>query len=365
MNSSEENEAPQQLEKNEKPFLEIRGVTKKFGDFVAVDRINLRIISGLETPTEGRVLIDGVDVTDVPPYERPMNIMFQSYAIFPHMSVEKNIAYGLKRDRLPKDVIKDRVEKVLELVQMSQFAKRKPHQLSGGQRQRVALARALVKRPKVLLLDEPLAALDKKLREKTQFELIDIQYKLGIIFLVVTHDQDEAMTLSSRIAIMNEGKFVQIGTPDSIYEYPQSRFTANFIGSINIFEGVVKDDRPDSHVIRCEDDGLDLLIDHDTAIQIDDSIGVAIRPEKIRVSHSKPDDCRFNTVKGKVLDVGYLGNLSVYNIELDSGKVVKVTAPSQNRLAKHRLTWDDVVYLSWKASNSVALSGCLSFLESF
>jgi len=379
MNPLEKNEAQQQLEKKKKPFLEIRGITKKFGDFVAVDRINLkiqkneifcllggsgcgkttllRIIAGLETPTEGRVLIDGVDVTDIPPYERPMNMMFQSYAIFPHMSVEKNIAYGLKRDGLPKAEIKTRVKEILELVQMSQFAKRKPHQLSGGQQQRVALARALVKRPKVLLLDEPLAALDKKLREKTQFELIDIQYKLGITFVVVTHDQEEAMTLSTRIAVMNEGKFVQIGTPNDIYEYPQSRFTANFIGSINIFEGVVQKDRPDSHVIRCEDDGLDLLIDHDTAIHVGESIGVAVRPEKIHVSRVEPTDHHFNTVRGKVLDFGYLGNLSVYNVELDSGKIVKASAPNRNRISKHQVEWDDIVYLSWEAANSVVLLG--------
>jgi putrescine transport system ATP-binding protein len=379
MNPLEKNEAQQQLEKKKKPFLEIKGITKKFGDFVAVDRINLkiqkneifcllggsgcgkttllRIIAGLETPTEGRVLIDGVDVTDIPPYERPMNMMFQSYAIFPHMSVEKNIAYGLKRDGLPKAEIKTRVKDILELVQMSQFGKRKPHQLSGGQQQRVALARALVKRPKVLLLDEPLAALDKKLREKTQFELIDIQYKLGITFVVVTHDQEEAMTLSTRIAVMNEGKFVQIGTPNDIYEYPQSRFTANFIGSINIFEGVVQKDRPDSHVIRCEDDGLDLLIDHDTAIHVGESIGVAVRPEKIHVSRVVPTDHHFNTVRGKVLDFGYLGNLSVYNVELDSGKIVKASAPNRNRISKHQVEWNDIVYLSWEAANSVVLLG--------
>ncbi len=379
MNPLEKNEAQQQLEKKKKPFLEIRGITKKFGDFVAVDRINLkiqkneifcllggsgcgkttllRIIAGLETPTEGRVLIDGVDVTDIPPYERPMNMMFQSYAIFPHMSVEKNIAYGLKRDGLPKAEIKTRVKDILELVQMSQFGKRKPHQLSGGQQQRVALARALVKRPKVLLLDEPLAALDKKLREKTQFELIDIQYKLGITFVVVTHDQEEAMTLSTRIAVMNEGKFVQIGTPNDIYEYPQSRFTANFIGSINIFEGVVQKDRPDSHVIRCEDDGLDLLIDRDSSIHVGESIGVAVRPEKIHVSRVEPTDHHFNTVRGKVLDFGYLGNLSVYNVELDSGKIVKASAPNRNRISKHQVEWDDIVYLSWEAANSVVLLG--------
>ncbi len=366
------------LDKHEKPFLEIRSVTKKFGDFTAVNNVNLkiykselfcllggsgcgkstllRILAGFETPTEGKFLIDGVDMTEIPPYERPVNMMFQSYAIFPHMSVEKNVAYGLKREGLPKAEVRNRVEEGLELVQMSQFAKRKPHQLSGGQQQRVALARSLVKHPKVLLLDEPLAALDKKLREKTQFELMDIQYKLGITFIVVTHDQEEAMTLSTRIAIMNQGQIIQIGTPTDIYEYPQSRFTANFIGSINIFEGVVEKDRPDSHVVRSEDTGCDLVIDRDSSIHIGEQIGVAIRPEKIHLSREEPDSRDFNTLKGKVIDFGYIGNLSVYNIELDSGKIVKVSSPNQNRYSKHRVTWDDIVYLSWDAANSVVLS---------
>jgi len=376
MNSLEKNKA-QLFKKGKKPILELKGITKKFGDFVAVDRINLaieeneifcllggsgcgkstllRIIAGLETPTRGRVFIEGDDVTDIPPYDRPMNIMFQSYAIFPHMTVEKNVAYGLKRDRLAKADIRNRVKEILELVQMSRFAKRKPHQLSGGQQQRVALARALVKQPKVLLLDEPLAALDKKLREKTQFELMDIQHKLGITFVVVTHDQDEAMTLSSRIAVMNKGKFVQIGSPSDIYEFPRSRFTANFVGSINIFDGIVMEDRPDSHVVRCDDEGFDLLIPHDTAIHAGANIGVAIRPEKIHLSEKESVDHRYNTVKGKVLDIGYLGNLSIYNIELSNGKNVKVTASNQNRLPKRRVDWNDIVYLSWEAVNSVVL----------
>ena len=366
------------LDKHNKPFIDIRGITKKFGDFTAVNNVNLeiykselfcllggsgcgkttllRILAGFEVPTEGKIFIDDVDVTGLPPYERPVNMMFQSYAIFPHMSVEKNIAYGLKRERLPKAEITNRVKEGLELVQMSQFAKRKPHQLSGGQRQRVALARALVKRPKILLLDEPLAALDKKLRGKTQFELMNIQYRLGITFIVVTHDQEEAMTLSTRIAVMNKGQFVEIGTPSEIYEYPQSRFTANFIGSINIFEGVVKKDRSDSHIVRCEDAGCDLLIDRDSSIHDGENIGVAIRPEKIHLSKTEPGDRSFNTVRGKILDFGYLGNLSVYNVELDSGKIVKVSAPNQNRLAKHQIEWGDIVYLSWEAANSVVLS---------
>jgi len=379
MNPLENMETNLHSQNKTKPFLEIKGITKKFGEFVAVDRITLnieeneifcllggsgcgkstllRIIAGLETPNEGRVIIDGVDVTDLPPYERPLNMMFQSYAIFPHMTVEKNIAYGLKRDRLPKTEIKSRVKDILELVQMSEFGKRKPHQLSGGQQQRVALARALVKRPKVLLLDEPLAALDKKLRENTQFELIDIQDKIGITFVVVTHDQEEAMTLSTRIAVMNEGKFVQIGTPSDIYEYPRTRFTANFIGSMNIFEGVVYKDQAETQVIRCENDKLDLLIDRDASIPIGEKIGVAIRPEKIHLSKEKSSKHVHNTVKGKVLDIGYLGNLSVYNVELGNGKIVKVTEPNLNRFSKQKVTWDDIVYLSWEAINSVVLSG--------
>ena len=364
---------------NSEAFIDVRNVSKHFGDFVAVDSVDLRIkrgelfsilggsgcgkttllrmLAGFEEPTSGQVFLDGIDITNLPPYERPVNMMFQSYAIFPHMTVEKNVAYGLKRDRLPKADIKIRVEEILKLVQMTQFAKRKPHQLSGGQQQRVALARALVKQPKVLLLDEPLAALDKKLRKKTQFELMDIQYKLGITFVVVTHDQEEAMTLSTRIAVMNQGKFVQIGPPSDIYEFPRSRFTANFIGSINIFEGIVMEDRPDSHVIRCEDDGLDLLIDHDTAIHAGERIGVAVRPEKIHVSRVEPADHHFNTVRGKVLDFGYLGNLSVYNVKIDSGKIVQASAPNRNRISKHQVEWNDIVYLSWEAANSVVLFG--------
>ena len=373
------------LDKHKKPFMEIRGVTKKFGDFTAVDNVSLeiykseifcmlggsgcgkttllRVLAGFETPTEGKILIDGVDVTELPPYERPVNMMFQSYAIFPHMSVERNVAYGLKREGLPKAEIRNRVEENLELVQMSQFAKRKPHQLSGGQQQRVALARALVKQPKILLLDEPLAALDKNLRGKTQFELMNIQYKLGITFIVVTHDQEEAMTLSTRIAVMNKGQFVEIGTPTDIYEYPQSRFTANFIGSINIFEGVVEKDRPDSHVVRCEDAGCDLLIDRDSSIHTGEEVGVAIRPEKIHLSKVEPGDQGFNTVRGKILDFGYLGNLSVYNVELDSGKIVKVTAPNQKRFSKHQVEWKDIVYLSWEPANALVLSEATNITE--
>ncbi|MGH8166100.1 MAG: ABC transporter ATP-binding protein, partial [Woeseiaceae bacterium] len=259
------------------PIIRIEGVSKRFGDFVAVDSIDLdiergeifsilgasgcgkttllRMLAGFETPTTGRIIIDGVDLTNEPPYRRPVNLMFQSYAIFPHMTVEQNVAYGLRKERVPRDEVKSRVAEMLDLVQLQQFATRKPNQLSGGQRQRVALARALVKRPKVLLLDEPLAALDKKLREHTQFELMGIQDRLGITFVVVTHDQEEAMILSSRIAVMNEGRFDQVGRPKEVYEYPVSRFVADFIGTINMFEGTVETVSGGVIAVRCDPAG--------------------------------------------------------------------------------------------------------------
>src|SRR5712692_1230686 len=246
---------------NARPYVQVEGISKSFGDFKAVNDVSLKIykgeifcllgasgcgkttllrmLGGFETPTSGRIFIDGVDMASIPPYERPVNMMFQSYALFPHMTVEQNVAFGLKQDRLPRAEIARRVVEILELVQMRPFAKRKPHQLSGGQRQRVALARSLVKQPKLLLLDEPLGALDKKLREATQFELVNIQEQLGVTFIVVTHDQEEAMTLSSRIGVMNAGQIVQVGTPQEIYEFPGTRFIADFIGSVNMFEGQV------------------------------------------------------------------------------------------------------------------------------
>src|ERR1700674_5836166 len=257
-----------------RPYVEVDRVTKSFGDFKAVDDVSLKIykgeifcllgasgcgkttllrmLGGFETPSSGRIFIDGEDMTGVPPYERPVNMMFQSYALFPHMSVEQNVAFGLKQDRVPKSEITERVATMLDLVKLGSFAKRKPHQLSGGQKQRVALARSLVKRPKLLLLDEPLGALDRKLREHTQFELLSIQNKLGVTFIVVTHDQGEAMTLASRIGVMNHGQIVQIGTPLDIYEYPQSKFVADFVGSVNLFEGRLVEDEADHVRISCE-----------------------------------------------------------------------------------------------------------------
>ena len=288
------------------PYITIERVTKKFGDFVAVNDVSLKIykkelfcllggsgcgkttllrmLAGFEDPTSGRILIDGVDMTGIPPYERPVNMMFQSYALFPHMTVEQNVAFGLKQDRVPKAEIAARVTDMLEMVKLGQFAKRKPHQLSGGQRQRVALARSLVKRPKLLLLDEPLGALDKKLREHTQFELVNLQEKLGVTFVVVTHDQEEAMTLSSRIGVMNLGEIVQVGTPKDIYEYPSSKFVAEFIGNVNMFQGRMIEDLPDRVRIESAELGGIIFVDHGVSSAPDSMLCAAVRPEKINIS---------------------------------------------------------------------------------
>ena len=362
------------------PFIHLQGISKKFGEFVAVRDVDLKIykgelfallggsgcgkttllrmLAGFERPTTGRVLIDGMDMTQVPPYDRPVNMMFQSYALFPHMTVEKNIAYGLKRDGFPAPEIKKKVDDILELVQLGQFAKRKPHQLSGGQRQRVALARALVKQPKVLLLDEPLGALDKKLREQTQFELMNIQDQVGITFVVVTHDQEEAMTLSTRIAVMNLGEIVQIGTPTEIYEFPETRFAADFIGSVNMFEGQVKEDGADHVIVTSEEAGCDFYIDHGMSVREGSTVWVAVRPEKITLSKAPAQQNGVNMIKGNVRDVGYLGNLSIYRIELTSGKILQVSSQNERRSsrAERDVDWDDEVYLSWEPSSPVVLT---------
>lgn len=356
---------------NEKPYVRIEKVTKKFGDFTAVDDVSLsiyrgeffsllggsgsgkttllRMLAGFERPTEGKIFIDGVDMSNVPPYERPVNMMFQSYALFPHMSVEANIAFGLHQDKVGKAEIAERVADVLNLVQLGQFGKRKPHQLSGGQRQRVALARALVKRPKLLLLDEPLGALDKKLREQTQFELVNIQEKVGITFVVVTHDQEEAMTMSSRIAVMNRGYIAQIGTPTEIYEYPNSRFTAEFIGSVNMFHGRILESEPDHSLIRSDEANCDLYVSHPGHLAPGTECWVAVRPEKVTISKDAPagGDGR-NQATGVVKEIAYLGDVSIYEILLDTGKRVRVTAPMVTRRTEMPITWEDRVYLSWR-----------------
>jgi len=359
-------------------FIELQDVSKHFGDFVAVDSVNLRIakgelfsilggsgcgkttllrmLAGFEKPTSGRVFLDGVDITEQPPYERPVNMMFQSYAIFPHMTVEKNIAYGLQKDRLPKDIIDERVENMLKLVQMETLAKRKPGQLSGGQRQRVALARALVKNPKVLLLDEPLAALDKKLREYTQFELMNIQDKLGITFVVVTHDQEEAMILSSRIAVMEKGRFEQIGRPKEVYEFPQNRFVADFIGTINKFEGVVQDTRDGKVIVASDESGSSLHALSDDPPAAGSNVCVAVRPEKIYISQGRPDNSEDTCLPGVIEDLGYFGNISLYRIRLETGKIVQVSAQNRQRTIDRVLEWDDEIFISWRPRSAVLLT---------
>ena len=363
-----------------RPYVEIERVTKTFGDFKAVDDVSLKIykgeifcllgasgcgkttllrmLGGFETPTSGRIVIDGEDMTGVPPYERPVNMMFQSYALFPHMNVEQNVAFGLKQDRVPKAEIAERVATMLELVKLGGFAKRKPHQLSGGQRQRVALARSLVKRPKVLLLDEPLGALDKKLREHTQFELMGLQDKLGVTFLVVTHDQEEAMTLASRIGVMDHGEIVQAGTPSEIYEFPSSKFVADFVGSVNIFEGKLLEDEPEYVRIVSDELGGTIFVSHGISAAPEATVWAAIRPEKIFMSTAPPVSTGHgndNLVRGSVQDIAYLGDLSIYLVKLGTGKVVRVTQPNTSRHAE-AITWDQQVYLSWDASSPVVVT---------
>lgn len=362
---------------NAKPFVVFDGITKEFGDFTAVDNISLdiykrelfcllggsgsgkstllRMLAGFEQPTSGRILIDGVDMSGIPPWNRPVNMMFQSYALFPHLSVEKNVAFGLRREGMADGDVKRRVQEILDMVQMGHLAKRKPHQLSGGQRQRVALARSLVKRPKLLLLDEPLGALDKKLREETQFELMNIQEELGVTFIVVTHDQEEAMTLATRIGVMNQGEIVQVGEPHDIYEYPNSRFVASFIGSVNMFEGVVTVDEVDHVIIDSAEAGGLLRVDHGISCAPNQKVHVALRPEKITLSHDKPDQ-DMNCMFGKVEDIAYMGNMSIFRIRLANGKEVRVTQPNYARDIKGKFTWGDMVYLHWEVDSSVVLT---------
>jgi putrescine transport system ATP-binding protein len=360
------------------PYLRIENITKRFGEFVAVNDVCLdvqrgeifcllggsgsgkttllRMLAGFETPTSGKIYIDGQDMCEIAPYDRPVNMMFQSYALFPHMTVEKNVAFGLEQERLGKDEIKRRVGEILDMVKMSQFLGRKPHQLSGGQRQRVALARALVKRPKLLLLDEPLAALDRKLREHTQFELINIQERLGVTFIVVTHDQEEAMTLSSRMGVMNHGQIVQVGTPTDIYEFPATRFVADFIGSVNMFEGKLIEDEPDFVRIRCDELGGVVYVNHGISSAPDATVWVAIRPEKINLSREAPAAASENVAQGVVKEIAYMGDMSIYLVQIPSGRTIRVTIPNVARHADDRITWDETVYLSWHAASPVVLT---------
>ncbi|KAA0873641.1 polyamine ABC transporter ATP-binding protein [Nitrincola tapanii] len=357
-------------------LLSIQGVSKYFDDVLAVDNVSveirkgeifallggsgsgkstlLRMLAGFEKPTEGRIILDGKDITDLPPYERPINMMFQSYALFPHMTVEQNIAFGLKQDRIPKAEIQQRVAEMLRLVKMEKYAKRKPAQLSGGQRQRVALARSLAKRPKLLLLDEPMGALDKKLRTEMQLEVVDILEKVGVTCVLVTHDQEEAMTMASRIAIMSEGWIAQVGSPVDIYESPNSRMIAEFIGSVNIFEAAIVEDEADSLTLACADFDTPVFIDRGVTTQAESMQAlVALRPEKTLVDWEKPEQTH-NWAAGTVHDIAYLGGMSVYYVKLPSGKIVQASMTNTERRGE-RPTWDDAVYVHWDASSPVVL----------
>jgi len=362
---------------SEPPFVRIEKITKRFGDFTAVEDVSLdiykgelfcllggsgcgkstllRMLAGFEQPTSGRIEIDGQDMAGKAPYERPTNMMFQSYALFPHMSVEKNVAYGLRRDGMKRSDAYDRAAEMLKMVQLTQFAARKPHQLSGGQRQRVALARSLVKRPKLLLLDEPLGALDKKLREETQFELVKIQETLGVTFIVVTHDQEEAMTLSTRIGVMKDGVIVQVGEPSEIYEHPGSRFVADFIGSVNLFEGRVTEDEPDYINIGAGDLGGTIHVGHGVSCTLNQQVWYAIRPEKVRLSRTRPEGRR-NAYEGVIDEVAYLGNLSIFRIRLSTGVLVRATRANLSRYDDDALTWDEKVWISWDDTAGVVLT---------
>jgi len=304
----------------------------------------LRMLAGFEVPTNGKIFLAGEDITNLPPYQRPINMMFQSYALFPHLSVWENIAFGLRRDGMPKDKIVERVESLLKLVQLGKFAKRKPHQLSGGQQQRVALARSLAKQPKLLLLDEPLGALDKKLRESTQLELVNIIEEVGVTCVLVTHDQEEAMTISSRIAVMSEGKFLQVGTPDEIYETPNSRLIADFIGNVNIFEGVVDEDLPDHVTVKCPE--CTHYVGHGITGSSGMSVGVALRPEKIILSRTKPEG-KYNWCEGEVTDIAYFGAHTTYHLKLATGMVLKVQQQNRTRNLESSFTWGDRAFAQW------------------
>jgi putrescine transport system ATP-binding protein len=355
----------------------IDGVTKTYGTHTAVDNVSLKIykgemfalvgasgcgkttllrmLAGFADPSSGRLLIDGADMAAVPPHERPVNMMFQSYALFPHMTVESNVGYGLRRMPLDAKVKQQRVAEALDMVQLGALGERRPHQLSGGQRQRVALARALIRRPKVLLLDEPLSALDKKLREQTQFELMDLQYKLGITFIVVTHDQDEAMALASRIAVMDRGQVVQVGTPAEIYEFPRSRFVADFVGTTNFFESTVISCEPGLVRVQCAETGCELLVDDSGSFSVGQRVWVALRPEKARLGKEPVSAARVNQLRGIVWELGYLGNRSTYQIKTTSGKVVTVFAQNERRTSQAAIDWSDEVFVSWGADAAVLL----------
>jgi putrescine transport system ATP-binding protein len=360
-----------------RPYIVFENVTKRFGDFTAVNDLSLdiyereffallgasgcgkstllRMLAGFEEPTSGRILLEGQDLRGIPPYRRPVNMMFQSYALFPHMTVEANIAFGLKQDGMPKADIEARVAEMLKLVRLEQFAKRKPHQLSGGQRQRVALARSVAKRPKVLLLDEPLGALDKKLREATQFELMDLQQELGLTFVVVTHDQEEAMTMADRIAIMDKGQVMQVATPAEVYEAPTSRFVADFVGNVNMLEGTVAE-RSEKTATITGASGARIVVENAGDAAAGSEVAFAIRPEKIKVSSRPPAAGVPNVMEGEIWDLAYLGDMTVYHVKLSDGQVVKASALNSARITEDQLSWNDKAWISFAPDAGVVLT---------
>ncbi len=368
---------PSPTEQNLRPILEIKDITKEFEAFTAVNKVNLtlyegeifallgssgcgkstllRMLAGFETPTSGSILLDGEELIGVPPYKRPVNMMFQSYALFPYMTVKQNIAFGLKQEHLPKSQIEERVEKMLHLVHMEDYVDRKPFQLSGGQRQRVALARSLAKEPRVLLLDEPMGALDKKLREQMRLELVDIINSVGVTCLMVTHEQEEAMTMADRIAIMDRGQFVQIGGPREIYENPNCRFCAEFIGSVNLFDCTLISSNATQSLLRADDFTHLIELQHDIDLADGMPLTIALRPEKIYISHEKPEE-ETNWCHGVVENIAYLGDISIYYVRLKDGRIVTSTLPNVDRFKQGLPTWDDQVYLSWDAESCIALT---------
>ena len=361
-----------------RPLVRFEAVTKRFGGVVAVDGLSLdiyageffallgpsgcgkttllRMLAGFETPDEGAIRLGPDDIGRVPPYRRPVNMMFQSYALFPHLTVAGNIAFGLKQDRMPKAEIAARVAEMLALVRLEGFGGRKPHQLSGGQRQRVALARSLAKRPKVLLLDEPLAALDKKLREETQFELMDLQGRLGTTFVIVTHDQEEAMTVAHRIAVMNHGRLAQVAPPPELYEHPASRWVAGFIGDVNLLDGVVV--AADASGLAIEGPGgRRYRAAAGADVKPGQKVALALRPEKLRLAAGKPEGAAAeNRVAGRVHDIAYLGDISLYRVTLDDGSVMTASVANASRLADRAIGWEDEVSIDWAPEAAVVLT---------
>lgn len=378
-------------------LLEITNISKAFGDTPAIRDISLsieageffallgasgsgkstllRILAGFDAPDSGRIRLNGEDILPMPVYERPINMMHQSYALFPHMSVADNIAFGLKQEKCAKQEITERTAEALAMVQLTHLAARKPRQLSGGERQRCALARSLIKRPKLLLLDEPLAALDKRLREQTQFELVNLQERLGMTFIMVTHDQEEAMTMASRIAMMDKGEIAQVGSPQTLYESPATRAIANFIGDINIFEGRISTapdatGAPTNLAIHCADAGHNRLFyacgkKNRAHLRPGGAVGYAIRPEKITITKKMagmgaPDTAALppatNHCTGRILEIAYLGNRSIYHVKLHSNSIIKVSMSNDERREAMPMEWEDTVVLTWPADAALLLT---------